>query len=233
MSRRVVAVIQARLGSMRFPGKALARLDGRPLIEHVIERVLQVPSVDCVAVAVPTTDLALIRVLREHPVKIVLGPEHDVLQRYWLTALVHRADVIMRVTADCPLWSPAAGASVLHAYLTDTEERQFWSNDTQTTGWADGTDVEVFSRGLLLRARYARSTMSTNDCEHVTTWMRRVLGKQCGVHRRVHDEASNMKLSIDTPEDLARVQALSPRLALISNDPLGRAIIYERKDYTT
>ena len=228
---RVVAVIQARLGSTRFPRKALAQLDGRPLITHVIERVKQVPAVDCIAVAVPTTDFALIRVLRECAVKIVLGPEHDVLQRYWMTALVHRAEVIMRVTADCPLWSPAAGAGVLHAYLTDTEQRPFWSNDTQTTGWADGTDVEVFSRDLLIRARHARATMSASDCEHVTTWMRRLLGKRCGIYKRMHDEASSIKLSVDTPEDLERVRLLSPRLALIANDPWGRPKPFDKDDY--
>jgi len=61
--------------------------------------------------------------------------------------------------------------------------------------------------------------------------MRRLLGKQCGIYNRLRDEASNVKLSVDTPEDLERVQTLSPRLALVANDPLGRAVPYEPTDY--
>lgn len=193
------------------------------MLQHVIERVQQVSLVDTVVVAVPTQDLDLIALVRSLNVNIVRGPEHDVLMRFWIASLTQRADIIMRVTGDCPLWSPQAGAGVIRAYLNDPTHREFWSNDTLNTGWPDGTDTEVFSRDLLTRARSARSTITKRDCEHVTSWMRREVGSRAGVYERINDEASALKLSIDTPADLKRVAKLSRRLMLIANNRYGRA----------
>ena len=109
-SQRIVAVIQARLGSSRFPRKSLALFRGRPIIEHVIERVCRMPLVDEVVVAVPTKDAELVDAVTRYgsrlintdagrrPVSVVCGPEKDVLMRYWLACTAHKADV---VTALC------------------------------------------------------------------------------------------------------------------------------------
>ena len=221
---RVVAVIQARLGSSRFPRKSLAMFRQRPMIEHVVERVHRVPRLDAVVVSVPTMDRALIDVVRDYasrlvntdakarPIHVSCGPERDVLLRYWMAACEHRADVIMRVTGDCPLWSTEAGSAVLDAYLDDEEGRVFWSNDTTMTGWPDGTDVEVFSMGLLRQARQARGTLTESDREHVTTWMRRREGKRCGVVTRPRDALSDVKLSVDTITDLLRAEQVAETL---------------------
>lgn len=219
--KQVVAIIQARLGSKRFPRKTLASLHGEPLISHVVKRVQQVPSVTQVVVAVPNTDVELIEVLTKLNVEVVRGPEHDVLMRFWLSALTYQADVIMRVTGDCPVWSPSAGEGVIRAYLNDPTNREFWSNDTLNTGWPDGTDTEVFSRSLLEKARNARSTMSKSDAEHVTPWMKRTVGSRAGIYERVNDKHSDLKLSVDTPDDLKRIARLSERLMSIVDDRYG------------
>lgn len=221
MTKQVVAIIQARLGSRRFPKKALAKMNGEPLIAHVVNRVRKVSSVHTVVVAVPNKDLELISLLKSLKVKIVLGPEHDVLMRFWLATLTHRADVIMRVTGDCPLWSPLAGEGVLQEFLNDPTSRDFWSNDTLTTGWPDGTDTEVFSRSLLNRARNARASMSRSDREHVTSWMRREVGNRAGIYERVYDKTSDLKLSVDTPEDLRRIARLSNKVTSVANSRYG------------
>ena len=215
MSRRVVAVIQARLGSRRFPRKSVARFRGRPMIEHVIERVQQMDGVDCIVATVPTSDADLARVITKLnatqdaslPVtRLVYGPEKNVLWRYWLACTAYQADVVIRITGDCPVWSPRAGEAVLRAFLDDTQERQYWSNDTTQSGWPDGTDVEVFSMGLLTRARHARVT--DDDCEHVTTWMKRTLYPDLGLVRRDVDAVSSLKLSVDTRADLLALERL-------------------------
>jgi spore coat polysaccharide biosynthesis protein SpsF (cytidylyltransferase family) len=206
---RVVAIVQARLSSVRFPRKSIAPFRGKPMILHIIERVRQVPSVDAVVAVVPTDDTALIEVLLEGNLDgIVRGSERDVLTRFWMAASRYGADVVMRVTGDCPLWSPLAGEGVLQAFLNDQTHRQFWSNDTTMSGWPDGTDVEVFSFDLLRRARHARLTVTASDREHVTTWMRRTEGRRCGVYTRPADALSRLKLSVDTITDLLRIELL-------------------------
>jgi len=220
MNRRIVAVIQARLGSRRFPRKSLALFRGRPIIEHVIERVCRMPLVDEVVVAVPTKDDDLVDAVTRYgsrlintdagrrPVSVVCGPEKDVLMRYWLACTAHKADVVIRITGDCPMWSPRAGEEVLRAFLDDPEERQFWSNDTTQSGWPDGTDAEVFSMELLTRAKKSRS-LTVGDCEHVTTWMKRTVYPDVGIVRRKIDALSSLKMSIDTPSDLFALEALN------------------------
>jgi len=210
---QVVAIIQARLGSSRFPQKSLADFHGKPMIVRVVERVAMVDRIDRIVIAVPFHDNELIDTLRDHDIKnIVRGPEDDVLVRIWLAAAVHRADVVMRVTGDCPVWSPAGGAQVLRAYLRDKQRRQYWSNDTLRSGWPDGTDTEVFSFNLLKRSRYARGTIAVSDREHVTTWMRRNQGDRCGMVTREMDSLSRMKLSVDHPIDLERAKAFGERI---------------------
>ena len=191
---KTVAVIQARLGSRRFPGKSLAVLHGRPMIQHVIERVQRI-GVDEVVVAIPSKDIKLSNFVKSLNVSVVLGSERDVLGRLWMAASFHGADVVMRVTGDCPLWMPEAGKQVLAGFRTN--DRQYWSNDTTQSGWPDGTDTEVFSRQILDRSYRARSTATAYDLEHVTSWMRRTLGSEkCGMTVRTRDWLSGLKLSV-------------------------------------
>ena len=217
MSRRVVAIIQARLGSRRFPRKSVTRFRGRPMIEHVIGRVQQMKGVDDIVVTVPTSDADLIRVVHKlndtqditlKTTRLVYGPENDVLWRYWLAATAYQADVVIRITGDCPLWSPRAGEDALQAFLDDPQERRYWSNDTTQSGWPDGTDVEVFSMDLLSRASHARVSLSDEDREHVTPWMKRTLYPDLGMVRRKVDHLSSLKLSVDTRSDLLALERL-------------------------
>lgn len=216
---KVVAVIQARLGSRRFPGKSLALLDGRPMIQHVIERVQRV-GVDTVVVAIPAKDRKLTRFVESLNVSVVLGSENDVLGRVWMAASYHGADVVMRVTGDCPLWMPQAGKEVIQGFQSNPSQ-SYWSNDTEESGWPDGTDTEVFSYGILTRAYRARSTATTYDLEHVTSWIRSELpAEKKGMVARPYDRLSDLKLSVDTPSDLESVACLLGRGDCLSLEDL-------------
>lgn len=185
----VLAIIQCRLGSTRFPRKVLADLHGKPVIQHVIERAQQILGVDDVIVAPPT-------------IYGYLGHENDVLGRFAHVVMQSPdADVIMRLTGDCPLLEPEVCARVLDLYHATPNCEYAWTN-TPDGAWPDGLDCEVFSRSALLWAH--REATDPADREHCTPWLRR--------HVKVASLPPDPKyrgwpkLSIDTPEDLERVR---------------------------
>ena len=104
-----VALIQARMGSSRLPGKVLEDLSGRPMLWHVVDRVRRASKVDKVVVA--TTDRVgddpIARFCEQEDVGCFRGSEQDVLDRFYQAAKKHQADVVIRITADCPLIDPA------------------------------------------------------------------------------------------------------------------------------
>lgn len=195
----VAAIIQARMGSSRLPGKSLMGISGRPLIEHVIERVLAVPKISTVVLATSASKLdeALYSVCLRTDVSFFRGSEWDVLGRMRDAARFVRADVVMRVTGDCPFFAPDVGADVLDAFLIGG--RDYVWNDTAISGFPDGTDVEVFTRDALEAA--AEKASDAADREHVTPWIR--ANRKCGLVANPEGlRLGYRKLSVDRPVDL-------------------------------
>lgn len=165
---RTVAIIQARLGSARLPGKVLYELAGRPMIGLMVERVRRAQVLDEVVLAIadgPAND-ALARVAEELGIPVHRGPEQDVLARYAGAARVADADVIIRLTGDCPLADPDVITAV-------TEQRGSGGLDYCTNvyppSWPDGLDVSAFTRKTLEWAD--REAKLPSEREHVVPWM--------------------------------------------------------------
>jgi spore coat polysaccharide biosynthesis protein SpsF len=203
---KLAVVVQARLGSSRLPGKSLRNLNGAPMVWHVLRRVGELGFDVVLATSVNANDDALADVAAEWGVPVHRGSEWDVLGRFAGAARQVGADVVARVTADCPLWAPDVGMAVVERYMVQLGHDVIVTNDTGISGWPDGLDTEVFSAALL-HAADARAT-DRNDREHVTPWMRRnaphvVVG--C-------DERWRVKLSVDTLEDFERVRGVMAAL---------------------
>jgi spore coat polysaccharide biosynthesis protein SpsF (cytidylyltransferase family) len=188
---KTVAIIQARLGSSRLPGKVFLRLNGKPVLQWVVEAAKRAIGVDDVMVATP--DIAITQWCAEHGVWCVRGSEHDVLARYRQAAVAANAHTIVRLTADCPFLDDRVISDVLML-----RERQ--AADYATTQfYPDGLDVECFTANTLFRA--ATEDMSDYGREHVTTLMR--------IHdsfRRAYlacplGDLSNCRWTLDTEED--------------------------------
>ncbi len=210
---RTVAIVQARLGSSRLPGKALLALRGQPMLKHVLERVLSTLGLDEVVLAtsVSPRDIGLVHVAGTCGIRSYAGSEHDVLDRVQAAAKKFHADVVMRVTADCPLFAPDIAAAVLALHRQETEaggSGVYAWNDTARSGWPDGTDVEVFDYHLLELASFG--TVSRNDREHVTPGIRK-LARLVATHPSPH-ALSAVKLSVDTAADFDRVSAVAMHL---------------------
>jgi len=203
----IAVLVQARVGSSRLPNKTLLPLtnkDGtsQASIAHTVHRAAAVgvpvfgvvPECDLEALSPPMTEAGCGLVWS--------GPEEDVLTRFSGVIRYHkRYDTIVRVTGDCPLWAPDIARGVIQLY--DKGGYDYVSNDTLESGYPDGTDVEVFSRRMLIEAN--KHATDAADREHVTTWIRR--NTECGVLQSRADY-SGLKLSVDTREDYERVASV-------------------------
>ena len=200
--RWVLCLIQARLGSTRFPGKVLSLIDGVPMVQHVANRARQIPGVDQVIIITPNG-------ARWPGVHAALWgwpdlDEDDVLGRYARAALEFAppGGLIMRLTADCPAIDPHVCGRVLHR-LASTPNLDYASNDWHVSGYPSGLDCEVFTDDILFRADCLADDPA--DREHVTPWMKRY--GRTGLIRNPDPWTGPENLSVDTPADLEIVKA--------------------------
>lgn len=150
--RKIVAIIQARLGSTRLPLKSLLCLDGLPIIDWVTRRVAQSRLIDELIVAVPDTDLdkALLDHLRREGVNCMAGPENDVLRRFCLAAGQTDADLVVRICADNPLVWGEAIDRLIRFYLESGCDYA-WNHIPRNNMWPDGLGAEIISADILKR----------------------------------------------------------------------------------
>jgi spore coat polysaccharide biosynthesis protein SpsF (cytidylyltransferase family) len=212
MAPHVVVVVQARLSSTRLPGKALVPIAGRPMLSQVLARARAVPGVNqtVLATTVSPEDDALVDLARSEGVPSVRGSVEDVLDRFHVALRAHRADAVVRITADCPLLDPQVSGLVVADYLEHRDETDYVSNIEPPT-FPDGLDTEVASAAALERAW--REGRLPSDREHVTTYIR---DGRNGFRLRnvVHDEdLSRHRWTVDEPRDLTFVRAVYDELA--------------------
>jgi spore coat polysaccharide biosynthesis protein SpsF (cytidylyltransferase family) len=168
---RVVAVVQARMGSTRLPGKVLADVAGRPMLQWVVTRVGRSSSVDEVVVA--TTTLAQDDILQglgdELGVRVVRGDALDVLSRYTLAVGETGADVVVRVTSDCPFIDPDLTTTVVTTLVGSEPPIDYVSNALPPRSYPRGLDVEAVTSSALLEADRLDTDPGTR--EHVTPYI--------------------------------------------------------------
>lgn len=223
---RTLAVIQARSGSTRFPRKVLALLQDRPVLTHVIERATRATLVDGVVVA--TTDGAMdddvATLARRSGALVTRGPEDDVLTRYLLAAREHEADVIVRITADCPLVDPAIVDRVIRARA---DEHADYASNVAPATYPDGYDVETLTVECLFRVD--REATLAYEREHVTVRVREHLDDYRTAQVLNDRDLSWMRLTVDLPEDLDRIARLLAALPVTPPPGLAAVVAaYER-----
>lgn len=199
---KTVCIVQARVGSTRLPGKVLKDIGGHPVLEHVLARCSLIPNVDETVLAVPDEmeSDALESVADAFEMLTIRGPEHDVLKRYAIAAQITKADVICRITGDCPLFSPTVAQLVIEPVRAGEAD---YSSNVHPRSYEKGFDVEAFTSWALKIAD--RDATKAEDREHVTPYI------YDNPVFRVHNVESPVKCdtelnwSVDTQEDLDHV----------------------------
>ena len=202
---RIVAIIQARMGSTRLPGKVLKPLAGKPMLWHVLNRALAAKFLDEVVLATTTApeDRALEPVARELGVRVVYGDAQDVLDRYYQAARASRADVIVRLTADCPFLDPEIVDACVGLYCSTG--RAYASNAVERS-FPDGLDVEVFSFAALETAW--KEAALASEREHVTPFIWKNPDRFPAAALTRTPDLSALRWCVDQPQDLALAQAV-------------------------
>ena len=149
MENKIVAIIQARLTSKRFPKKIIQKIGGSTLIEQVIKRVQMSKKIDDIILAVPNNDKHKILKKYLNKNKIFFGSENDVLSRFYRAALKNKATKIVRICGDCPFVDPKIIDKIISIFNKNNYD--YISNTIKPT-FPDGLDVEVFSFDALKKS---------------------------------------------------------------------------------
>lgn len=213
---RRVFVVQARMTSTRLPGKVLMDLDGKPLLTRQLDRLKRCRTADAIVLACTTNaaDDALAALAAAEGVAVFRGSENDVLSRYLGAAREARAEIVVRVTSDCPLICPEVCDKVVDS-LGDAD----YASNTLVRTFPRGLDTEAFTMAALERT--AAEATSAPAREHVT-WHIHSEARASFRVRSVEDSDDNsgLRWTVDEPADLAAVRALWSGLRL-SEKTLG------------
>lgn len=210
---RVVAIIQARMASSRLPGKVLADIAGEPMLMHVVRRTRRAQTVHQVAVATTrdVSDDPVAALCAQQGVAFTRGHPTDVLDRYYQAAREFRADVIVRITADCPLIDPGLIDETVRAFLKADPPVDFAANRIPgDRTYPIGLDIEVCSFQALETAW--RNADQPYQREHVMPYLYEVPGRFHVLHLRHDPDLGHLRWAVDTAEDLEFVRQVSARL---------------------
>jgi spore coat polysaccharide biosynthesis protein SpsF len=225
---RVVAVIQARVGSSRLPGKVLRDLAGTPVLEWVVRAAKAASGIDKVVIATSTAtgDDAIVSFASDQGVEVVRGSEDDVLSRFLHAADTTGADAIVRLTADCPLLDPAVITQVVALWRSDPALD--YVSTTQHRSLPRGLDVELATVSAL---RQANERTEPYHHAHVTSALYEDgSGFSCGA-LTFRPATSQFRVTLDTLEDAVLLDELTPLLPQVP--PSWRdvvAVLRERPD---
>ena len=210
-SKKTAAIIQARMGSTRLPGKVMKDLKGKPVLWHVIKRVKQAENIDQIIIATTThkRDTIIFEKAKEWGVNAYQGSEEDVLARYYEAANKYEIDTVIRITSDCPLVDPQVIDEIVEYYNND--EYTLVTNagsDLNNRTYPRGLDTEVFSFEVLEKA-YNKAEKKYQR-EHVTPYIYENYDDI--YYYKSNKDLSNYRLTLDTKEDFKLIKVLYDKL---------------------
>ncbi|HAU35906.1 MAG TPA: acylneuraminate cytidylyltransferase, partial [Lysinibacillus sp.] len=206
---RIVAIIQARMGSTRLPGKILKKVNGRSLLSYQLERLQQSNYINdlVIATTIDEKDDLIVEFCKKNNILWFRGSEEDVLARYYETAKTFKADVIVRITSDCPIIDVQVVDKTIWNFMDNNFE--YVSNTVERT-YPRGLDTEVFTFAALEKA-YNEATLA-RDREHVTAYFytNPDVFKVGSVQNEV--DYSKYRWTVDTEEDFQLIKNIIEKL---------------------
>ena len=198
----IVAIIQARMGSTRLPGKVMTKINNVPMIELLIKRLSNSKIINQIVLATSSNDkdLPLVAHIKSMGYEVYIGDEDDVLDRYFNTAKIFNADVIIRITGDCPLIDSNIVDEVISGFIDSDAD---YGSNREPPSYPDGLDVEVISMDALEEAY--KKAKENFQREHVTPYI-----INSNAYKKFFlinpEDLSAERWTVDEPEDFNVVQ---------------------------
>lgn len=211
LHRKIVIIIQARMGSTRLPGKSMKELLGMPMLAFLLERLSLVKLADSIVVATSDKpeDDSIAALCEAKKIPCFRGSEEDVLSRYKGAAEKAHATAVVRISGDCPLMDPAIVDQIIQRYIDLAPEVDYVSNTLERT-FPRGMDVELFSKSALDQAE--EQSKKREEREHVTPYIYRH-PELFHLHNvRASKDHSSLRLTVDTPADFQLIHLICEAL---------------------
>jgi spore coat polysaccharide biosynthesis protein SpsF len=216
---KIVAIIQARMASTRLPGKVLRELAGKPMLEHVIDRVKNSQMTDEIVIATSRNekDERIVELAKLLNVIWFAGSEEDVLDRYLKAAEQVAADIVVRITGDCPLVDPHTIDRIVRRHIKlNVDYTRTLIDQNNSRSFPRGLDTEVFSINVLRKVD--ELAKKPREREHVTIFIYehpkmfkiKIIGAEESLQR------SKYRLCVDVEEDLRLITEIYNRLYIPS-----------------
>jgi glutamate-1-semialdehyde 2,1-aminomutase len=202
---KIIAIVQARMGSTRLPNKVMLPVGKNiPMIEVLLSRLSQSKKIHKIilATSIDPGNKFLVEHVSKLGYTVFQGSENDVLDRYYQAANKHTPDIVVRITGDCPLVDPDLVDSVINTYESNDVE---YTCNTNPPTYPDGLDIEVFSFSSLKKAWEQAKT--DHDREHVTPYIREK-GKFTTKNVRNDKDYSEERWTVDEPEDYEVIKSI-------------------------
>ncbi len=208
---RSLAIIQARMGSTRLPGKVLLKIKGKPMLVHIFDRLKRCQYIDHIILATSNSvqDYPLLDLAKKEKVEGFAGSEQDVLDRYYQAARQHRPDWVVRITGDCPVIDPEITDLVIKRH---SEKHRDYTSNTVVRSYPRGLDTEVMTFEALEKA--ATEAFKPYEREHVTPYIFEH-PKSFSIEQVLAEPRHlqpDLRLTVDTPEDLELIQEIFSHL---------------------
>jgi spore coat polysaccharide biosynthesis protein SpsF len=207
VNKKVLVIIQARMGSTRLPEKIFKDIVGKPMLWHMINRLKCSKKINDVVIAIPDSALndKLESFVKELGVNCFRGDEDDVLSRYYGAAVKFQGDIIVRLTSDCPLIDPVVTDSTIEAHLNSESD---YTYKGPRGNYPRGLDTEVFNLTVLKKIYHEATRLY--EREHVTPYIYQHPELfEINVIQAVGKlKRPELRLTVDTEEDLLLVREI-------------------------
>tara|TARA_B100000579_G_C22645342_1_gene763460 strand:- start:39 stop:722 length:684 start_codon:yes stop_codon:yes gene_type:complete len=209
VKKNIVCIVQARMSSSRFPGKVLQKIHKEyTCLEFLIKRLRRSKKISRLVVACTknSKDKKIIDILNKNKINYFRGLEKDVLNRYYQTAKKFNADIIIRITSDCPLMDPTL---VDKFVLLFQKKNVDYLSNTSPRSFPDGLDIEIFNIKTLITTHL--NAYTKYDREHVTNYM--IKSKKFKkFNYKLNKNYSKLRITLDYKKDLIDIRNIIKRL---------------------